>query len=205
MARTGRRPGTGGTREKILGAARTHFARSGFEAATVRAIAADARVDPALVLDYFGSKQELFKASTDFPVDPAVFIPKLIEPGIDGLGERIVRFFLDTWDSPAGRPMLALIRSVVASDDAAALLREFVSREVLGRLARALEVDEPRLRASLAASTLIGMAMLRYVIRLEPIASARPDEVAAWLGPTVQRYLSEPLPASDAHNRRRRR
>src|SRR5581483_12152942 len=91
VARTGRRPGTGGTREKILGAARAHFARSGFEAATVRAIAADAQVDPALVLHYFGSKQGLFKASTDFPVDPAVFIPKLIEPGLDGLGERIVR------------------------------------------------------------------------------------------------------------------
>ena len=194
MARTGRRPGTGGTREKILGAARTHFARSGFDATTVRAIAADARVDPALVLHYFGSKHDLFKASIDFPADPAVFIPKLLEPGIDGLGERLVRFFLDTWDSPAGSPMLALIRSVVGSDDVAALLREFVSREVLGRLARSLEVDEPRLRASLAASTLIGLAMLRYVVRLEPLASAPRDQIALWLGPTVQRHLSEPLP-----------
>ncbi len=202
MARTGRRPGTGGTREKILAAARAHFARSGFEAATVRGIAAEAHVDPSLVLHYFGSKQELFRASTDFPIDPAVVIPTLIEPGIDGLGERLVRFFLDTWDSPAGRPMLALIRSVVTSDEAAALLREFVSREVLGRLARSLEVDEPRLRASLAASSLIGLAMVRYVVRVEPLASAPRDQIAALLGPAIQRYLSEPLPA---HNRMRKR
>jgi AcrR family transcriptional regulator len=204
LPRTGRRPGTGGTREKILGAARAHFARAGFEAATVRAIAAGARVDPALVLHYFGSKQELFRASVDFPLDPALLIPPLLEPGVDGLGERLVRFFLETWDSPAGRPLLALIRSAVATNDAAALLREFVSREVLGRLARALEVDEPRLRASLAASTLIGLAMLRYVVRLEPLASARSDEIAIWLGPTVQRYLSEALPAARSRRRGRR-
>lgn len=160
----------------------------------MRAIAADARVDPALVLHYFGSKQDLFRAAVDFPMDPAVFIPPLLAPGVDGLGERLVRFFLETWESPAGRPLLALIRSAVATDDAAALLREFVSREVLGRVARTLEVDDPRLRASLAASTLIGLAMLRYVVRVEPITSARPDDIATWLGPTVQRYLSEPLP-----------
>jgi AcrR family transcriptional regulator len=194
LPRTGRRPGTGGTREKILGAARARVAKAGFETTTVRAIAADARVDPALVLHYFGSKQDLFRAAVDFPMDPAVFIPPLLEPGVDGLGERLVRFFLETWESPAGRPLLALIRSAVATDDAAALLREFVSREVLGRVARTLEVDDPRLRASLAASTLIGLAMLRYVVRVEPITSARPDDIATWLGPTVQRYLSEPLP-----------
>jgi len=192
VPRTGRRPGAGGTGEKILAAARAHFARVGYEAGTVRGIAADAAVDPSLVLHYFGSKEGVFRAAVDFPVDPAAFIPRLLAPGVDGLGERLVRFFLETWDSPAGRPLLALIRSVVASEDAAALLREFVSREVLGRIARALEIDQPHLRASLAASTLIGMAMLRYVVKLEPLASARPEVVAAWLGPAVQRYLTDP-------------
>jgi AcrR family transcriptional regulator len=196
VPRTGRRPGTGGTREDILGAARAQFARLGFEATTVRAIAADARVDPALVLHYFGSKQELFRAVIDFPVDPAVFIPPLLEPGVDGLGARLVLFFLETWDSPTGSPLLAVIRSAVTSEEAASLIREFVTREVLGRIARSLAVDEPRLRASLAASTLIGLAMLRYVVKLEPIASARPEEIATWLGPTLQRYLSEPLPVA---------
>ena len=202
MPRTGRRPGNGGTRERILGAARVHFARVGFEPTTVRAIAAEARVDPALVLHYFGSKQDLFRASVNFPIDPALVIPRLLEPGINGLGERLVRFFLETWDSPAGRPLLALIRSVVTSEEAAVLMREFVSREVLGRVARAIESDEPQLRASLAASTLIGLAMLRYVVKLEPLASARSEDIATWLGPAVQHHLSDPLPKTS--NRRAR-
>jgi AcrR family transcriptional regulator len=192
MARTGRRPGAGRTEAKILAAARARFARVGFESGTIRAIAADAAVDPSLVLHYFGSKDGLFRAAVDFPVDPAEFIPRLLAPGPDGLGERLVQFFVETWDSPAGRPLLALIRSVVASADAAVLLREFVSREVFGRLASALQVDQPQLRVSLAASTLVGTAMLRYVIKLEPLKSASPSELAAWLGPTVQRYLTGP-------------
>jgi AcrR family transcriptional regulator len=192
MARTGRRPGAGGTREEILAAARSHFANVGYEGGTVRGIAAEAGVDPSLVLHYFSSKEGVFRAAVQFPVDPAEFLPGLLAPGLDGLGERLVHFFLDTWDSPAGHPLLALIRSVVANESAAALLREFVTREILGRLARELNVDQPQLRASLAASTLIGVAMLRYVIKLEPLASARSEDIAGWLGPAVQRYLTDP-------------
>lgn len=107
-----------------------------------------------------------------------------------------MRFFLQTWDSPAGSPILALIRSVVGSERAAAELREFVSREVLARIAAAVELDQPQLRATLAASQLIGLAMLRYVVRVEPFASASEDEIATWLGPTVQRYLTDPDAAS---------
>jgi AcrR family transcriptional regulator len=191
MPRTGRRPGAGGTEAKILAAARANFARVGYEGGTIRAIAAEASVDPALVLHYFGSKEGVFRAAVAFPVDPALLMPQLLAPGLDGLGERLVRFFLDTWDSPAGRPLLALLRSVVASEEAAALLREFITREVLGRLAAALKADQPRLRASLTASTLVGMAMLRYIIKVEPLASAKPEVIAGWLGPTVQRYLTE--------------
>lgn len=204
MPRTGRRPGAAPTRSKILAAARSHFAKVGFEGGTIRGIAAEAAVDPALVLHYFGSKDGIFRASVDFPLDPAEFVPRLLAPGLDGLGERLVLFFIETWDSPAGRPLLALIRSVVASPDAAALMREFVSREVLGRIATALQVDQPRLRASLAASTLIGAAMLRYVIELEPLASASAKELAGWLGPTVQRYLTEPQSAGRPKPRRSR-
>jgi AcrR family transcriptional regulator len=192
MSRTGRRPGAGGTRERILAAARSDFSKAGYEGATIRGIAAQAKVDPALVLHYFDSKDGIFRAAVQFPVDPANFIPKLVAPGLDGLGERLVRFFVETWDSPAGSPLLGLIRSVVGNEDAAALLRDFVSREVLGRIARALELDQPQLRASLVASQLIGLAMLRYVIKVEPVASASTDEVVGWLGPTLQRYLTDP-------------
>jgi AcrR family transcriptional regulator len=192
MPRTGRRPGTGGTREKILAAARSHFGDGGYEGATIRGIAGEAGVDPALVLHYFGSKEGVFLAAVEFPIDPAVMIPRLLAPGLDGLGTRLVRFFLDTWDSPAGSPLLGIIRSVVGSERAAAVLRDFVSREVLGRLAEALDLDQPQLRASLAASQLIGLAMLRYVVKLEPLASAGREEIAGWLGPTLQRYLTDP-------------
>ena len=192
MARTGRRPGTGGTRDEILAAARSHFGDVGYEGATIRGIAAAAKVDPKLVLHYFESKEGVFRAAVDFPIDPAAFLPDLLKPGLDGLGGRLVRFFLETWESPAGSPLLALIRSVVASESAASMMREFVSREVLARVAEALELDQPQLRASLAASQLIGLAMLRYVIKVEPLASASPRRVADWIGPTLQRYFTDP-------------
>jgi AcrR family transcriptional regulator len=205
MPRTGRRPGAGGTREKILAAARSHFSNAGYDGATIRGIATAAEVDPALVLHYFGSKDGVFEAAVDFPVDPAEFIPRLLAPGLDGLGERLVHFFLETWDSPTGSPLLGLIRSVVSNEAAAALLRDFVSREVLGRLAGALELDHPELRASLAATQLIGMAMMRYVVKLEPVASASHNEVARWIGPVIQRYLTDPAATSSVPTRKQAR
>ncbi len=194
----------GGTREKILAAARSHFGKVGFDRATIRGIAAAAKVDPKLVLHYFESKEGIFLAAVDFPFDPSAAIPRLLEPGLNGLGVRLVRFFLEVWGSPAGSPMLAVIRSVVSSESAAALLREFVTRELLARLAESLELDEPRLRASLVASQLIGLVMLRYIVKIEPLASAPPARVADWIGPTLQRYLTDPAatrsrPAGPAH------
>ena len=189
MPRTGRRPGPARTRERILGAARTHFGREGYDKATLRDIAAGAGVDPALIPHYFGSKEGVFLAA----VDPSLFIPGLLEPGVEGLGERLVTFFLETWDSPAGSSLLALIRSVVSSDLAAELLREFVTREVLGRLAVAIQLDQPQLRASLVATQLVGLAMLRYVIKVEALKSASREELARWIGPSIQRYLTEPV------------
>ena len=192
MARTGRRPGPGRTREKILAAARSQFARSGFEGTTIRGIAAGARVDPKLVLHYFESKEGVFQAAMDFPFDPAQAIPELLRPGLDGLGVRLARFFIDIWDSPAGVRAHAIVRSMVTSESAAALMRDFVSREILARVAQALELDHPQVRASLAASQLIGLAMLRYVVKVEPLASAPPAKLAAWIGPTLQRYFTDP-------------
>src|SRR5712692_8227208 len=202
VARTGRRPGVGGTRERILAAARSDFGKGGYEGTTIRGIAAQAKVDPALVMHYFDSKDGVFRAAVQFPVDPAEFIPRLVAPGLGGLGERLVRFFVETWDSPAGSPLLALIRSAVGNEDGAALLREFVTREVLGRLARAL--DQPQLRAALVAGQLIGLAMLRYVVRVEPLASASAAELVAWLGPTLQRYLTDPGLTKGGRRRTRR-
>ena len=192
MPRTGRRPGSGGTQGKILAAARAQFARRGYAGATIRGIAAAARVDPKLVLHYFESKDGVFRAALNFPFDPSEAIPELLEPGLDGLGVRLARFFIDLWDSPAGARAHALIRSVVGSESAATLMRDFASREILARVAHALELDHPQVRASLAASQLVGIAMLRYVVKVEPLATARPDRIARWIGPTLQRYFADP-------------
>lgn len=193
VVRTGRRPGQSGSREKILAAARTHFARQGYDRATIRAIAASARVDPALVLHYFGSKHDVFVAAMKLPFNPTQFIPELIAPGIEGLGERLVRRFIEVWDSREGRHLVGFIRSVVGHESAAAMMREFFTHAVLGRIATSLDIDEPRRRAGLVASQLFGLAMIRYVLKMEPIASATADDLAKWIGPNLQRYFTAEL------------
>ena len=192
MPRTGRRPGVSGSRETILAAARSSFSRNGYDGATIRDIAASAGVDPALVRHYFGSKEHLFVEALQFPVDPVEFVPRLLGAGRDGLGERLATFFLETWDAPDGRPFIALLRSVTANEQAAGMLRQFVARELIARVAASLRLDRPELRAGLAGSHLIGLAILRYVIKLEPIASADRTELARAVGPSIQRYFDEP-------------
>lgn len=193
MVRTGRRPGESGTREAILEAARRAFAEHGYEGATIRGIAARAGVDPALVYHFHASKEELFAAAMQLPFQPSEIIPPLLEGGPEGLGERILRFFLTVSDRPGGSPFVALIRSASTNDQAAAMLGEFMSREVIGRVARALGFPGAELRATLVGSQLAGLAMVRYVLRLEPLASADHDTVIACVGPTLQRYLTGSL------------
>jgi AcrR family transcriptional regulator len=145
-------------------------------------------VDPALVRHYFGNKERLFAAAMRFPADPADMIPALIEPGVEGLGIRLARFFLDTWDTEDA-PFVALLRSVTTNEQAAEMMRQFVTREVLGRVAATLQLDQPRLRTGLAASHLLGVALLRYVIKVEPIASMERNALAGEIGPVIQRYF----------------
>lgn len=192
MTRTGRRPGRPETREAILEAARALFAERGYDGTTVRDLAAVAEVDPKLVLHYFGSKEGVFRSAVSFPFDPAEVLPSLLMGGVDGLGERLVRFFLETLDAPEGRPSLALIRSAITNENATALLREFVQREVLARVGAATSLDQPQARATLAGSQLVGLAVVRYIVKVPPVHDASPAAVAAWVGPTLQRYLTDP-------------
>jgi AcrR family transcriptional regulator len=195
MARTGRRPGQQDTREVILAAARQAFADKGFDGASIRYIAAGAGVDPALVHHYFGTKDKLFLAAMRAPIDPAKLIPQIAAGGIDGVGERLVRTFLTVWDSPAGVAVVALVRSAVQHDLAARLLREFVTTQILRRATAHLGLDpaEAPMRTALVASQMIGLGMMRYIIKLEPLASAPPEAIVGSLGPVIQRYLTEPI------------
>lgn len=193
--RSGRRPGQPDTRETILTAARRTFADKGFDGSTIRMIAAQAQVDPALVHHYFGAKRELFLAAMDLTFDPGPFVAKASVGPPNSLGERLVRTFLGVWDSPHGAAGVALLRSAVSSDRMAKLLREFVITQILRRVVSDLDLDpaEQPTRTALVATQLAGLAVMRYVVKLEPVASAPADHLASLIGPTVQRYLTGDL------------
>lgn len=191
---TGRRPGESGTRDAILAAAKEAFASQGYAATSLRGVARTAGVDPSLVTHFFGSKDGLFEAALALPVDPAALVETVLAGPTGRLGERIVRTFLLVWDSTPGQgPMLAMLRGAVSHEDSAAKLRDLLLRVILRPVVRGAGADEPDRRAALLASQLIGLAMTRYVLRLEPIASAAPDELAPVMGKTLQRYLTGPL------------
>lgn len=194
MARSGRRPGAPGTRERILAAARERFATDGYAGATIRAIAADAGVDPALVHHYFGPKTQLFAELSALPVDVRQVVAGLLEGPLDELGERMVRTFLSVWDSPEGGMRLrALLRAALTEDHAAETLREFLFDALLGPLTRELDVPEAGLRAALAGSQVVGLGMFRYVIGIEPLASTDVEVLVGAYAPTLQRYLTGDL------------
>ena len=199
MARTGRRPGVSGTREAILDAARRVFAEHGYQHATIRDVARLAGVDPALVHHYFGKKHELFVAAVQLPVNPVEHLMAVLEEDPGQIGRRLVATFLSVWDHAAEQsPLLALVRSAVGDEHAAGMLREFITEEVLGEIAHRLGSPDARLRATLAGSQIIGLAMARYIIKVEPLASAPAAQVVAAIGPTLQRYLTGDLGADTA-------
>ena len=189
--RRGRRAGGEDTRTALLDAARQVFVERGYEGATVRAIAAKAGVDAAMVNHWFGSKENLFaKAVLQVPIDPATLVKQLREGPPELTGERIVRTFLAVWDATGGGPFAALVRSVTSHEGVATVLREFFLHNLFGTLTAGLAPDRAELRATLCASQIIGMGMVRYVVRFEPMASADPDVVVAAVAPTLQRYLT---------------
>lgn len=193
VRRRGRRSGGDDTRSALLDAARAAFAERGYEGATVRHIAERAGVDAAMVNHWFGGKEALFTASLDIPFDPAVVMPQVLAGDREQLGERLVHRFLTTWDATGGAPLASVIRSVASHEAAARMLREFVTRVILARIVGVVAPDRPELRASLVGSQLIGMGLVRYVVKLEPLASADRATVVAAVAPTVQRYLTGPL------------
>ncbi|MET7327341.1 TetR family transcriptional regulator [Nonomuraea sp. NPDC005650] len=187
--RPGRRPGAADTRGEILAAARKVFAEKGFDKATVRGIAREAKVDPALVHHYFETKEGMFAAAMRLPFSPENIVLVLVNGPREEVGERLVRMLLQVTASPETRePMLALIRSAMTNEQAVTMVREFFTNALLFQVADRLEV--PYLRVEAAFAQMFGMVMARYVIKLEPMASAGHDELVALLAPTVQRYFT---------------
>ncbi|GAA3356148.1 TetR family transcriptional regulator [Saccharopolyspora gregorii] len=195
--RRGRRAGGQDTRAALVAAAREVFAESGYNDATVRVIATRAGVDPAMVNHWFGGKEALFTAAVHIPVDPTTVIPELLAGDREQLAERVLRRFLGAWDAAGGRAFAALVRSVASHRSAVRMLREFVATVIIDRLVRELRMDRPELRAALSASQIIGLGITRYVVELEPLASADHDTVVAAVAPNLQRYLTGDLTPQD--------
>ncbi|MEU4236546.1 TetR family transcriptional regulator [Actinoplanes sp. NPDC026619] len=196
VKRSGRRPGNQDTRSSILEAARQAFAEKGYDGASIRAIAGDAGVDPALVHHYFGTKEKLFLAVMNAPINPGELIPQALSGPRDAAGERLVRLALSVWDSPAGAAALAVFRSALSNEWTARLLREFVVTQILRRAVSEL-IDDPAeapLRSGLVATQIAGLMVTRYVLKIEPLAGLDPEVLVAAIGPNVQRFLDGPLP-----------
>jgi AcrR family transcriptional regulator len=198
-SRTGRRSGDSGSKAAILNAARVQFAEYGYNGATIRGIAAAAGVDPALVHHFYGSKEKLFAAAMELPVTPSEAITAALarrQPG-SSLGTHMVRSALALWESADMRGSFqAMLRSALTSEQAAASLRDFMAEAILGTIASVADDTNPDLtsfRASLVGSQMLGLAVGRYVLRFGPVADASPDELAAAIGPAIDRYLTGDL------------
>ena len=189
--RRGRRQGEPVSRDAVLRAAKHRFAVEGYEKTTLRAIASDAHVDPSMVLYLFGSKAELFRESLRLIIDPDVLVAAMAE-GDDDIGTRMVRTYLGIWENPdTATSMVAMLQSATSNSDAHDAFRGFMQSYVLTAVSGVLGGGEQaRLRAMLAATNLVGTAILRYVMRVAPLATLPRDDVVKLVAPAVTRYLT---------------
>lgn len=197
--RPGRPPGASDTRDRILMSARELFARNGFDKASIRAVAAGADVDPALVHHYFGTKTQLFAAAIHIPIDPMEVIGPLREVPVEQIGHTLPSLLLPLWDSELGQGFVATLRSILAGNDVS-LVRSFLQEVIVGEVGS--RVDNPvgsgRIRVQYVASQLVGVVMARYILELEPFKSLPVEQIAETIAPNLQRYLTGDLPGLGA-------
>ncbi|AKS33978.1 TetR/AcrR family transcriptional regulator [Mycolicibacterium goodii] len=197
--RPGRPPGASDTRERILASARELFARNGFDKTSIRAVAAGADVDPALVHHYFGTKTQLFAAAIHIPIDPLEVIGPLREVPVERIGYTLPSLLLPLWDSELGKGFIATLRSILAGNDVS-LVRSFLQEVIVHEVGS--RVDNPvgsgRIRVQFVASQLVGVVMARYILELEPFKSLPVEQIAETIGPNLQRYLTGELPGLGA-------
>jgi len=192
--RTGRRPGSSGSREAIAEAARRRFAELGYEGTTIRGIADEAGVDPALVPHFFGWKQKLFLSVMALPFEPEVVMPQILAGSRAQAGLRFARFAVGVLEDPRSRRVLTgILRAAASEPDGADMVRDLIAQRIVGAISKSLAVDDAPLRANLVASQMVGLIMARHVIRLEPLASLDADALVEAIAPNLQRYLTRPL------------
>jgi AcrR family transcriptional regulator len=184
-------------REAVLDAARAAFHTKGYARTTIKGVAVMADVAPSVVAKYYGNKEAMFAAAMRLPFDPSRSVPELLLPGLEGMGERLVRATFDLFkDEQTREDMLALFQAGASAGRAAASLREFLEESVLDRIASGIGIPDARMRAALISSHLVGLGATRYIVRVEPLASASEDYVVRLYAPIIQDLLdpSKPLP-----------
>jgi AcrR family transcriptional regulator len=192
--RPGRRPGQSGTREAIGEAAKRQFSELGYDRATIRGIAAEAEVDPALISHFFGSKEELFASVTALPFELEEAMPQIVDGTRSGLGRRLAEFLLGVLEDAESRQAItSIVRAAASEPEAARAARELVTARVLLPIAKRIDADQPELRASLINSQMVGLIMARYIVALEPLASLPAKDVVRAIAPNLQRYLTGSL------------
>jgi AcrR family transcriptional regulator len=189
----GRRPAGENTRAALLDAAKAEFTERGFDGATVRSIAQRAGVDAAMVNHWFGGKDRLFVAAMEIPVNPEEIVRRILDGEPEQVAERLLRTLLSVWDANGGGALVALVRSVASHEATARMIREFVGQAIFGRAVSAVASDRIELRTALLGTQVVGLLMIRYVICLEPLASADHDTVVLAIAPNLQRYLTGDL------------
>ena len=174
------------TKATILAAARVRFGAAGFQAATIRAIAADAGVDPAMVMRYYGNKDKLFAAAAEFDLR----FPDYATTDPTQLGRSLVRHFLERWEGDEA--LVILLRSSATNGEAAQRMQQIFGTQLQPLVARLVPAGQSGVRAGLIATQILGMALCRFVLRLPPVVEMTRDEIVDWLGPTIQRYFGLP-------------
>lgn len=185
------------SKQRILQAARDLFGLHGYRGTTVRAVATEAGVDPAMVFYFFGTKQGLFAAAVEMSDKVPPAIESMFAAGLDTLGERLVRTLLENLEKSDRTPLVMLTRSAPDDDRSETLLREFIDREITERIAAMLDTPDAALRAGMVNVQILGLAVARYIVRIEPIASSSIDELVARFGPLVQHCLTGRTPGGD--------
>ena len=192
--RRGRRAAGEDTKAALISAAREVFVEKGYDGATVRAIAAKAGVDAAMVNHWFGGKEGLFAQSVlQLPFDPAEILKRLLDGPVESAGERIIRTFVTVWDATGGGTFAALIRSVTSQPEVANALKSFLINAIFKNVLAEFGVEQRELRATLCATQMVGLGIVRYVVHFEPLASTDLETLVKAIAPNLQRYLTGDL------------